>query len=173
MLLLFSGVKESIFWASWMGNTLWVSWWWRIPAAWLSRSVIDMDLWFLGSAHGVPTNKGCLRWTSIACSESNSFLQWTHLKPNAIGSRWGPSGFPLPAPRRMPSIAFKWLQFSASGQIADGTKQNGTKHNTKKKNTHNPMHCDWCISGMNVHAGRPIAQSECKTTKMSAGCLWN
>ncbi len=40
------------FWAkqtSGMGNTPRVSCWRRIPAAWSPRSVIDMDLWFLGS----------------------------------------------------------------------------------------------------------------------------
>ena len=88
-----------------MGNTPRVSCWRRVPAAWSPRSVIDMDLWFLGSAHGVPTDPLCLRWQSMACRESNSFLQWTHLKPNAIGNRLGPSGFPLPAPRRMLWVA--------------------------------------------------------------------
>ncbi len=110
----------SMFWSkqtSGMGNTLRVSSWWRILAAWLTWSVNDMDLWFLGSAHCVPTGKMCLWWMSMACRESNSFLQWTHLKPNAIGNRLGPSGFPLPALWRMRWIAFNWLQFSASGQI--------------------------------------------------------
>ena len=61
-----------------MGNTPRVSCWRRIPAAWSSRSVIDMDLWFLGSAHGVPTDAMCLRWTSMACRESNYCTEtWT------------------------------------------------------------------------------------------------
>ncbi len=79
----------SMLWAketSGMGNTPMVSWWRRtwIPTPWSTRSVIDMDLWFLGSAHGVPTNKRRLRWTSMACRESNSFLKLTHLQLNAI-----------------------------------------------------------------------------------------
>ena len=52
-----------------MGNTPRVSCWRRIPAAWSPRSVNDMDLWFLGSAHGVPNDELCLRWMSMACSE--------------------------------------------------------------------------------------------------------
>jgi hypothetical protein len=115
-----------------MGNTPRVSCWRRIPAAWSSRSVIDMDLWFLGSAHGVPTDAMCLRWTSMACRESNSALHSTHLKPNAIGKRLGPSGFPLPAPRRMMWIAFNWLQFSTSGQLADNCNDTGNKHDAKR-----------------------------------------
>ena len=123
-----------------MGNTPRVSSWRRIPAAWSSRSVIDMDLWFLGSAHGVPTDAMCLRWTSMACRESNSALHSTHLKPNAIGKRLGPSGFPLPAPRRMLWIAFNWLQFSTSGQLDDNCNDTGNKHNTKRRMR--PVHGD-------------------------------
>ena len=129
-------VEVRFFWAkqtSGMGNTPRVSCWRRIPAAWSPRPVIDMDLWFLGSAHGVPCAELCLRWTSMACRESNSFLQWTHLKPNAIGNRLGPSGFPLPGPRRMLWIAFNWLQCSASGQIDANCSETGTKHNTKRR----------------------------------------
>jgi hypothetical protein len=36
----------------------------------------------------------------MACRVSNSSQKWTHLKPNAIGNRLGPSEFPLPAPQR-------------------------------------------------------------------------
>ena len=116
-----------------MGNTPRVSCWRRIPAVWSPRSVIDIDLWFLGSAHGVPTDPLCLRWQSMACSESNSFLQWTHLKPNAIGNRLGPSCFPLPAPRRMLWVALNLLhQFSAGGQIDANCSETETKHNTKR-----------------------------------------
>ena len=80
-----------------MGNTPRVSYWLRILAAWSPRSVNDIDLWFLGSAHGVPNDELCLRWMSMAYRESNSFLQWAHLKPNDMGNLFGPSGFPLPA----------------------------------------------------------------------------
>ncbi len=103
------------FWAkqkSGMGNTPRVSCWRRIPAAWSPRSVIDMDLWFLGSAHGVPTDQLCLRWQSMACRESNSFLQWTHLKPNAIGTRLGPSGFPFPGDSRTSTHAVNRFQLA-------------------------------------------------------------
>jgi hypothetical protein len=39
--------------------------------------------------------------TSMECRDLNSLLQLTHLKPNVIGNRLGPSGFLLSAPRRM------------------------------------------------------------------------
>ena len=121
-----------------MGNTPRVSCWRRIPAAWSPRSVNDMDLWFLGSAsaHGVPNNELCLWWMSMACRESNSFLQWAHLKPNDMGNLFGPSGFPLPAPlpapRRMLWLDFNLLQISVSGPIDANGSETGTKHNTKR-----------------------------------------
>jgi hypothetical protein len=88
-----------------------------------------------GHWHGLVVPGICTRWRwqSMACRESNSFLLWTHLKPNAIGNRLGPSGFPLPAPRRMLWIAFNLLQFSASGQIDANCSETETKHNTKRR----------------------------------------
>ena len=119
-----------------MGNTPRVSCWRRIPAAWSPRSVNDMDLWFLGSAHGVPNDELCLRWMSMACRESNSFLQWAHLKPNDMGNLFGPSGFPLPAPlaapRSMLWLDFNLLQISVSGPIDANGSETGTKYNTKR-----------------------------------------
>ena len=84
-----------------MGNTPRVSCRRRIPAEWSPRAVNDMDLEFLGSAHGVPTNMLCLRCWAMPARESNSLLQLAHLKPNDSGNCFGPSGFPLPAPRSM------------------------------------------------------------------------
>jgi hypothetical protein len=59
LFLLFSVGEVSIFWVknSGMGNTPRISCWRRIPADWSPLSVNDMDLEFLGSAHGVPTNE--------------------------------------------------------------------------------------------------------------------
>ena len=119
-----------------MGNTPRVSCWRRIPADWSPRSVNDMDLEFLGSAHGVPTNELCLRWMSMAWRDSNSLLQWEHLKPNDIGNRFGPSGFPLPAPRRMPWIALPviLLQFFTSDPVDPNCSrvETGIKYNTRR-----------------------------------------
>ncbi len=74
---------------------------------------------------------GRLRWTSMACRESNSFWQWTHLKPNAIGNRLGPSGSPLTAPLLW--IAFNWLQFPASSEMIANCADTGSKHDTKRR----------------------------------------
>jgi hypothetical protein len=85
----FSVGEVSIFWElnAGMGSTPRVSCWRRLPANWSPRSVKDMDLEFLGSAHGLPTDETCLRWMSMACRDSNSLLQWAHLKPNVSGLR--------------------------------------------------------------------------------------
>ena len=143
-----------------MGNTPRVSCWRRIPAAWSSRSVNEMDLWFLGSAHGVPNDELCLRWMSMAYRESNSFLQWAHLKPNDMGNLFGPSGFPLPAPRRMLSVdcdfKFNLLQGSASGQIDSDCSETGTKHNSKRRIRTIRIVCiatDWSVAWMCTHHG--------------------
>ena len=86
-----------------------------------------------------PADELCQRWMSMACCESNSFLQWAHLKPNDMGNLFGPSGFPLPAPRRMLSVdrdfKFNLLQGSASGQIDSYCSETGTKHNSKRRIT--------------------------------------
>ena len=147
-----------------MGNTPRVSCWRRIPAAWSPRSVNDMDLWFLGSAHGVPTDVLCLRGMSMACRESNSLLQWAHLKPNDMGNLFGPSGFPLPAPlpapRRMLSVDCDFnlnvLQRSASGPIDSNRSLTGAKHNSKRRIRTIRIMCiatDWSIAWMCTHHG--------------------
>ena len=116
-----------------MGNTPRVSCWRRIPAEWSPRAVNDMDLEFLGSAHGVLTNDRFLRCWAIPARESNSLPQWAHLKPNDSGNCFGAaSGFPLPASRRMLWIAFNLLQFSAGGPIDANCSETGTKNNTKR-----------------------------------------
>ena len=73
------------FWAknAGMGNTPRVPCWRRIPAAWSPRSVNDMDLWFLGSAHCVPNDELCLQWMCMAC-------QWIKLVPTvgAFEAQW-------------------------------------------------------------------------------------
>ena len=57
------------------------------------RSVNDMDLWFSGSAHGVPIELPCLRWQSKATREPNSPRHSRHLNPNYSGT------CALPCPR--------------------------------------------------------------------------
>ena len=137
----FSVGEVSIFWElnAGMGSTPRVSCWRRLPANWSPRSVKDMDLEFLGSAHGLPTDETCLRWMSMTCRDSNSLLQWAHLKPNDIGNRFGPSGFPLPAPRRMLWIALpvNLLQFSASDPVDPNCSrgETGIQYNTKRIRT--------------------------------------
>ena len=44
---------------------------------------------------------------------------------------------------------------------------------TQKKKTHNPVHCNWWISFMNVHASRTISHSEREKTKKSGDWPWN
>ena len=143
-----------------VGNTPRVSCWRRIPAAWSPRSVNDMDLWFLGSAHGVPTDVLCLRWMSMVCRDSNLLLQWAHLKPNDMGNLFGPSGFPLPAPlpapRRMLWLDFNLLWISASGPIDANISETGTKHNTKRRIRTPRILCiatDWSVAWMCTHHG--------------------
>ena len=125
-----------------MGNTPRVSCWRRIPAKeWSPRAVNEMDLEFLGSAHGVPTDELCRRWTSMPARDPNSLLQQAHWKPNDSGNCFGPSGFPLPAaaPWRtgMLWMAFNLLQFSAGGPIDPNCSRakTGVKHNTKRIRT--------------------------------------
>ena len=67
------------------------------------------------------------------CTLSSNRRAVSAMNPNAIGNRLGPSGLPLPAPRRMLWIAFNWLQCSASGQIDANCSETGTKHNTKRR----------------------------------------
>ena len=127
-----------------------VSCWRRISVKeWSPRPVNDMDLEFLGSAHGVPTDELCLRWTSMPARDPNSLLRWRHLKPNDSGTCLGPSGFPRPTPPCMLWMAFNlMLQFSASGWLGDLDAhdptacccETGTKHNTKR------IHTTTCIA---------------------------
>ena len=62
-----------------MDNTPRVSCWRRIPAAWSPRSVNDMDLWFLGSAHGVPNDCVCdeCPWHAVNQTRSYSGRIWS------------------------------------------------------------------------------------------------
>ena len=147
-----------------MGHTPRVSCWRRIPAAWSPRSVNDMDLWFLGSAHSVPTDVLCLRCIFMACRESNSLLQWAHLKPNAVGNLFGPSGFPLPEPLQVPAPwRMLWLDFnllqtwiSASAPNDANCSETGTKNNTQRRIRTPRILCkatDWSVAWMCTHHG--------------------
>ena len=138
-----------------MGNTPRVSCWRRIPAKECPpRAVNDMDLEFLGSAHGVPTDALCLWWVSMPIRESNSLLQWAHWKPNDSGNCFTPLGCPLPAPRRMLWMAFNFLQFSASGPSDANCSEPGTKHNTKNNCSTLCIATDGSVAWMCTHHGR-------------------
>jgi hypothetical protein len=157
-----------------MGNTPSVSWWRRtwIPTPWSTRSVIDMDLWFLGSAHGVPTNKGCLRWTSMACLVPK-VAKVEAFEAQCYWQLFRSVGFPS---SRTSTHAVNRFQLATIFRQWPNRCQlhwNWNLTQYKKKKMHNPVHGDWWISDMNVHAWRPISQSGWNTTKMSAGCLWN
>ena len=113
-----------------------------------------------GGGRGVPTDVLCLRWMSMTCRDSNSLLQWAHLKPNDMGNLFGPSGFPLPAPlpapRRMLWLDFNLLWISASGPIDANISETGTKHNTKRRIRTPRILCiatDWSVAWMCTHHG--------------------
>ena len=133
--------QESIFskYSAGMGNTPSVSCSRTTPAKERPpRSVNDMDLWFSGSAHGVPIELPCLRWQSKATREPNSPRHSRHLNPSDIGTCALPSGFPRPAPRRMLwNLKFNLHQFSARDSDAQYSPWSNTetKHNTKRLRT--------------------------------------
>ena len=134
-----------------MDNIPRVSCWRRIPAEWSPRAVHDMDLEFLGSAHGVPIEKLLLRCWAMPARESNSLLQLAHMKPNDSGNCFGPQGCLPPAPRRMLWIAFNLLQFPSSGPINANCSETGTKLNTKNKCTTLCIATDGLFAWMYTH----------------------
>ncbi len=153
--------QESIFskYSAGMGNAPSVSCSRTTPAMeWPPRWVNDMDLWFSGSAHGVPVELLCLRWQSKASTrEPNSPRHSRHLNPYDIGNCLLPSGFPRPAPRRMLWMAFtcKLHQFSARDSDAQYSpwSKTETTHNTKRIRTTPCMAIDGSVAYFCTHHG--------------------
>jgi hypothetical protein len=176
------------------GSTPRVSWWRRIPTAWSTRSVNGMP-WF----ELVPTVnafEALCYWQPFRSVGFPSSRTSTHavnrFKLATIFSQW-PNRCQLHRNCKIHLLMYSTIKVRNGIQATPQGRRHlragvgfelaikrqparrlVIRHNTKRRKcTTLCMATNGSVTYMNVHAWRPISQSEWQTTKISEGCLWN